>query len=200
MKNTTNTAVITAPKTSLNELRREAEIMQMKGAPFMMASVILWTMITVIRILPLSLYMMNLLTFCCPMLLVPLTMMFSKIIGADSFKKSDNPVNKLGILCTCNQVLYLLIVMWAFSKNPEVMMMLYGMVFGAHLMPFAWVYESKTYLVMSIIVTLGSLLTASVFGNVVMGVFVVLCQIVTSVSLLMECRKLNASKTSAVEL
>ena len=200
MKNITNTAVITAPKTSLNELRREAEITQMKGAPFMMASVILWTMITIIRILPLSLYMMNLLTFCCPVFLVPLTLLFSKVIGADSFKKSDNPVNKLGILCTCNQVLYLLIVMWAFSKNPEVMMMLYGMVFGAHLMPFAWVYESKTYLVMSIIVTLGSLLTACVFGNIVMGVFLVICQIITSVSLLMECRKLNASKNPAVEL
>ena len=128
------------------------------------------------------------------------TLLFSKIIGADSFKKSDNPVNKLGILCTCNQVLYLLIVMWAFSKNPEVMMMLYGMIFGAHLMPFAWVYESKTYLVMSIIVTLGSLLTACVFGNIVMGVFLVICQIITSVSLLAECRKLSASKTPAVEL
>jgi len=200
MKNITNTAVITASKTNLNELRREAEITQMKGAPFMMASVILWTMITIIRILPLSLYMMNLLTFCCPVFLVPLTLLFSKIIGADSFKKSDNPVNKLGILCTCNQVLYLLIVMWAFSKNPEVMMMLYGMIFGAHLMPFAWVYESKTYLIMSIIVTLGSLLTACVFGNIVMGVFLVICQIITSVSLLAECRKLNASKTPAVEL
>ena len=200
MKNITNTAVITASKTNLNELRREAEITQMKGAPFMMASVILWTMITIIRILPLTLYMMNLLTFCCPVFLVPLTLLFSKIIGADSFKKSDNPVNKLGILCTCNQVLYLLIVMWAFSKNPEVMMMLYGMIFGAHLMPFAWVYESKTYLVMSIIVTLGSLLTACVFGNIVMGVFLVICQIITSVSLLAECRKLSASKTPAVEL
>ena len=129
------------------------------------------------------------------MLLVPLALLFSKMIGADIFKKTDNPVNKLGILCTCNQLLYLLIVMWAFSMKPEVMMMLFAMVFGAHLLPFSWVYESKTYLVMSIVTTLGSLLTACVFGEVVMGVFMVICQIITSVLLLAECRKLSASKT-----
>lgn len=195
MINEVKSAVFTAPKTNINELRREAQVIQMKGAPFMMASVILWICATICRILPVSLYMKNLLTFCCPMLLVPLALLFSKMIGADIFKKTDNPVNKLGILCTCNQLLYLLIVMWAFSMKPEVMMMLFAMVFGAHLLPFSWVYESKTYLVMSIVTTLGSLLTACVFGEVVMGVFMVICQIITSVLLLAECRKLSASKT-----
>ena len=195
MINEVKSAVFTAPKTNFNELRREAQVIQMKGAPYMMASVFLWTCATICRILPVSLYMKNLLTFCCPMLLVPLALLFSKMIGADIFKKTDNPVNKLGILCTCNQLLYLLIVMWAFSMKPEVMMMLFAMVFGAHLLPFSWVYESKTYLVMSIVTTLGSLLTACVFGEVVMGVFMVICQIITSVLLLAECRKLSASKT-----
>ena len=195
MINEVKTAVFTAPKTNINELRREAQVIQMKGAPYMMASVILWACATICHILPVSLYMKNLLTFCCPMLLVPLALLFSKMIGADIFKTTDNPVNKLGILCTCNQLLYLLIVMWAFSMNPEVMMMLFAMVFGAHLLPFSWIYESKTYLVMSIVTTLGSLLTACVFGEVVMGVFMVICQIITSVLLLAECRKLSASKT-----
>ena len=195
MINEVKTAVFTAPKTNINELRREAQVIQMKGAPYMMASVILWASATICRIFPVSLYMKNLLTFCCPMLLVPLALLFSKMIGADIFKKTDNPVNKLGILCTCNQLLYLLIVMWAFSMKPEVMMMLFAMVFGAHLLPFSWIYESKTYLVMSIVTTLGSLLTACVFGEVVMGVFMVICQIITSVLLLAECRKLSASKT-----
>ena len=137
MINEVKSAVFAAPKNNINELRREAQVIQMKGAPYMMASVILWTCATICRILPVSLYMKNLLTFCCPMLLVPLALLFSKMIGADIFKKTDNPVNKLGILCTCNQLLYLLIVMWAFSMKPEVMMMLFAMVFGAHLLPFS---------------------------------------------------------------
>ena len=164
-----------------------------------MASVIIWIMITIIRLLPLSLYGMNLLTFCCSVLLIPLAFLSSKIIGADIFKKTDNPVNKLGILCTANQMLYILIAMWAFSMNPESMLMIYAMVFGAHLMPFSWVYESKTYLVMSIVATLGALITACAFGGVVMSAFMIICQVITSVLLLVECRKFD-SKIQTVEL
>lgn len=184
---------------SMNELRHEASVIQKKGAPFMMASVIIWIMITIIRLLPLSLYGMNLLTFCCSVLLIPLAFLSSKIIGADIFKKTDNPVNKLGILCTANQMLYILIAMWAFSMNPESMLMIYAMVFGAHLMPFSWVYESKTYLVMSIVATLGALITACAFGGVVMSAFMIICQVITSVLLLVECRKFD-SKIQTVEL
>ena len=184
---------------SINELRHEASVIQKKGAPFMMASVIIWIMITIIRLLPVSLYRMNLLTFCCSVLLIPLTLLFSKIIGADIFKKTDNPVNKLGILCTANQMLYILIAMWAFSMNPESMLMIYAMIFGAHLLPFSWIYESRTYLVMSIVATIGSLITACVFGGVVMSAFMIFCQVITSVLLLVECRKFD-SKIQTVEL
>ena len=194
MINSANTTAIKTT-TDINELRRENQKIQKNGAPFMLASVILWSMIAVIRILPVTLYAQNLFTFCCSMLLIPLALIFSKIIGADIFKKTDNPVNKLGFLCTMNQVLYLLIVMWAFSKNPEVMIMLFAMVFGAHLLPYSWVYSSKTYLVMSIVLTLGSLIIGSVFGAFIMCLFVVACQIITSTLLLIECKK-NEAKTS----
>ena len=192
----TTTATVT---TDINELRREAQIIQKNGAPYMMASVIIWSLITVTRLLPISIYAMNLSAFCSSMLLVPLALIFSKIIGADIFKKTNNPINKLGILCTFNQMLYILIAMWAFSQKPECMLMIYAMVFGAHLLPFSWIYESRTYLVMSIVITIGSLAIGSIFGNVVMGVFLASCQIVTSVSLLLECRK-NESKNKAAGL
>ena len=187
-------------ETHINELRKEASIIQMKGAPFMMASVIIWLLETIIRLLPIKLQGMNFLAFCCAVLLVPLALLFSKIIGADIFKKTNNPINKLGILCTVNQMLYLLIAMWAYSMNPESMLMIYAMIFGAHLLPFSWVYESKTYLVMSFVATIGSLIAGCIFGDVVMGVFMVICQIVTSVLLLAECRKLTSAKTQTVEL
>ena len=200
MKNLIDSAAAAVSVTNINELRKDAQIIQKKGAPYMMASVIIWIFVTIVRFLPLSLYGKNFLTFCGPMLLVPLALMFSKMIGADIFKRSDNPVNKLGIICTCNQILYILIVMWAFSKDPEAMLMIFAMVFGAHLLPFSWVYESRTYLVMSILETVGALLVASLFGDAVMGVFMVVCQIITSVLLLRECRKLPDGKTAAVDL
>ncbi|MCR5328375.1 MAG: hypothetical protein K6E12_05975 [Saccharofermentans sp.] len=196
-----NTVKTTTSVTSadINELRSEAQRIQKRGAPYMMASVIIWALATVIRLLPISLYTMNLLTFCSSMLLVPLALVFSKITGADIFRKTNNPVNKLGILCTCNQMLYILIAMWAFSQKPECMLMIYAMIFGAHLIPFSWIYQSRTYLVMSLVITIGSLVTGSLFGDVVMGVFLTLCQVVTSSALLLECRK-NESKNKAAGL
>lgn len=188
-----------AISTDINELRREAQTIQKNGAPYMMASVIIWSLITIIRLLPISIYAMNLSAFCSSMLLVPLALIFSKMIGADIFRKTNNPINKLGILCTCNQMLYILIVMWAFSQKPECMLMIYAMVFGAHLMPFSWIYESRTYLVMSLVITIGSLVIGSFLGDVVMGVFLAMCQIVTSTLLLLECRK-NESKNKAAGL
>ena len=194
-----NTAKTTtkAVSTDINELRREAQIIQKNGAPYMMASVVIWSLITIIRLLPISIYAMNLSAFCSSMLLVPLALIFSKMIGADIFRKTNNPINKLGILCTCNQMLYILIVMWAFSQKPECMLMIYAMVFGAHLLPFSWIYESRTYLVMSLVITIGSLVIGSFLGDVVMGVFLAMCQVVTSVSLLLECRKNNSKNKAA---
>jgi hypothetical protein len=196
MINSANTTVIKTT-TDINELRRETQKIQKNGAPFMLASVILWALIAVVRILPITLYTQNLLTFCCSMLLIPFAFIFSKIIGADIFKKTENPINKLGFLCTMNQMLYLLIVMWAFSQNPEVMVMLFAMVFGGHLLPYSWVYSSKTYLVMSIVLTLGSLIVFNVFGAFVMCIFVTVCQIITSTLLLVECRKNEAKSRTA---
>ncbi len=80
---------------------------------------------------------------------MPGAVIFSLITGAKLFTKRQNPFNKLGMLNTLNQMLYLLIVMWSFSQKPDAMLMLFAMVFGAHLLPFSWLYESKTYLVTS---------------------------------------------------
>ena len=174
-----------------SELKREAMVLQKKGLPFMMASVVIWTAVTIVRSLPVDIMTKNLYTFYCPGLLIPCVIIFSLIIGARPFSKRNNPFNKLGLINTMNQMLYLLIVMWAFNQKPEAMLMLFAMVFGAHLLPFSWLYESKTYLVMSLVTTIGSLLISIFLPEVYVGIFMIVCQIVMSVLLLIECRKLD---------
>lgn len=174
-----------------SELKREAMVLQKKGLPFMMASVVIWTAVTIVRSLPVDIMTKNLYTFYCPGLLIPCVLIFSLIIGARPFSKRNNPFNKLGLINTMNQMLYLLIVMWAFNQKPEAMLMLFAMVFGAHLLPFSWLYESKTYLVMSLVTTIGSLLISIFLPEVYVGIFMIVCQILMSVLLLIECRKLD---------
>ncbi|WP_051688991.1 DUF7010 family protein [Butyrivibrio sp. AE2032] len=203
MTDLTNTKIRTAgnaASTDFNELRKEACVLQKKGVPFMMASVVIWTLVTIVRMLPADIMTRNMYTFYCTGLLLPCVLIFGKITGAKIFSKSRNPINKLGFLCTMNQMLYLLIVMWAFSQKPDAMLMLFAMVFGAHLLPFSWVYDSKTYLVMSLLTTFGSMLISIFAPEVYVGVFMILCQTVMSVLLLIECRRLDRAKKESNEL
>ena len=72
----------------------------------------------------------NLLVFCCSCPLLPISWAIGKILKVDIFDKS-NPLGNVGFLFTCNQFLYLLIVMWVFNAAPDKMVMVYAMVFGA---------------------------------------------------------------------
>ena len=203
MTEITNTKVSGKTKACGNDymaMKKEAMILQKKGLPFMMASVVIWTLVTITRTLPVDLMTKNLYTFYCPCLLLPCVFIFSKITGAHVFKNRNNPFNKLGLLNTANQMLYLLIVMWAFNQKPDAMLMLFAMVFGAHLLPFSWLYDSKTYLVMSLITTFGSLIISIFAPEIYVGVFMIVCQVVMSALLLIECRKLDHAKKAEDEL
>lgn len=177
--------------TDYRELKTEVMKLQKKGLPFMLTSVVIWTAITIVRTLPVDIMTKNLYTFYCTSFLMPGAVIFSLITGAKIFFKFQNPFNKLGLLNTMNQMLYLLIVMWSFSQKPEAMLMLFAMVFGAHLLPFSWLYESKTYLVMSLVTTIGSMLISIFLPEVYVGIFMIVCQIVMSALLLIECKKLG---------
>ena len=185
------TNINTRAEKDYRELKTQAMKLQKKGLPFMMASVVIWTAVTIVRSLPVDIMTKNLYTFYCTGLLLPGVLIFSLIIGARPFADRKNPFNKLGLINTMNQMLYLLIVMWAFNQKPEAMLMLFAMVFGAHLLPFSWLYESKTYLVMSLVTTIGSMVISIFATELYVGIFMIVCQIVMSILLLIECRKLD---------
>ena len=175
----------------LNKLKEENATSQKKGLPFMMASVLIWTIILIIRLLDMKTGAMNLATFCCSVLLLPLAFVFSKVLKADIFKKMENPIAKLGFLATLNQMLYIVIVMWAYSDCPQAMLMIYAMVFGAHLLPFGWLYDTKSYTVVSIVETIAAMVINLVFGAVAMAAFMIVMQIVLSIVLYTDVRKVN---------
>ena len=177
----------------MDTLKKDAIKTQKKGLPFIMASVVIWMIIFLLQFGDRGIKATNMLTFMCSCLLMPLAFFFSKIVKADIFKKTDNPINKMGFLCTMNQMLYILIVMWAFSQKPDAMMMLYAMVFGAHLLPFGWVYNSRGYTFVSITETIGALILAMSFGNAVAAAFMVIMEVVLTILLFIELRKESQS-------
>ena len=171
----------------LNKLKKDAQETMRKGLPFVLASVVIWILILAVQFISKDIRTVNMCTFVCCCLLMPLAILFAKIVKADIFKKRVNPLNRLALLCTLNQFLYILIVMWAFSRQPDAMLMIYAMVFGAHLLPFGWLYDSKAYTVISIAETAGALVINQLWGNIPTAGFIAAGEIALSVLLYRDC-------------
>ena len=173
----------------LNELRKDAAVLQKRGLPFMMASVLLWTAIMLSRIIMTNVNEMNFFTFCTSALLMPLASLFGKLLGADIYRKTTNPINKLGFLCNINQFLYLPIAMWAYSAHPDSMLLIYAIIFSAHLLPFSWVYDSKIYFTAAFVESIGVILIGYRFGYPIAMGFIVIMQIIVCIRLFMQVKE-----------
>ena len=134
---------------NLDVVRNDCAVKQKKGLHFILASVVIWGAILIVQLMPLPILTKNLLTFCCTAPLLPLAFFVSKIIKVD-FQNKGNPLTNLGILFSLNQLLYLLIAMWVYPTVPDKLVMVIAMIFGAHLLPFGWLYKSKSYMVFSV--------------------------------------------------
>jgi hypothetical protein len=170
-------------------MRLDGAIKQKKGLPFILASVIIWSAIFVVHLTTLHILTKNLLTFCFTAPLIPLAFMISKTIKVD-FTNKENPLTNLGVLFSVNQILYLLIAMWIYNAVPEKMVMILAMIFGAHLLPYGWLYKSKSYMVFSIVIPVAVLIVGLNFPASFVAGFMIAVEIVFSLLLINEVRRL----------
>ena len=171
----------------LNELIKDCAQRQKRGLHFIMASVVIWGLILAVQLTDLSMEQKNLFTFCCSAVLFPLAWGLSKVLKID-FEGKGNPLTKAGILFSINQMLYILIAMWVFAAVPEKMLMVYAMIFGAHLMPFSWLYQSKGYLVFSIAIPILALIVGLLYAPFVLAIMMMVIEVVFSVWLYLESK------------
>ena len=174
----------------LNELIKDCACRQKKGLHFILTSILIWAMICAVHLTDMPINTKNLITFCCSAVLFPLAWMLSKVLKID-FEGKGNPLTKAGILFSINQMLYILIVMWVYAAVPEKMVMVYAMVFGAHLMPFSWLYDSRSYMVFSIVVPILSLIVGLIYPPAVLAALMIVIEAVFSACLFQECKKLR---------
>lgn len=163
---------------NINELRADIARRGKKGLHFILASVIIWSGVFLIWMLPIEdVLTRNLLTFCITAPLMPIAYLISRMIKAE-FSSEGNPLNSLGLLFSMNQFLYLLIAMWVYPTVPEKLVMVIAMIFGAHLLPYGWLYRSRAYTVMSVLISIGALIlgilsTPAVIAAVMVGVEII---------------------------
>ena len=174
---------------NLEELKQDCARKQKKGLHFILGSIVIWGLVAIIHMTTYSILTKNMLTFFATAPLVPLAYIISKFIKVE-FSDKSNPLNHLGLLFSINQIIYLLIAMWVYSAVPDKMVMVIAMIFGAHLLPYAWLYSSKTYGVMSIIVPISALIIGNYSEVYVLAILMVIYEIVFSLLLIMEVKKI----------
>lgn len=180
----------------LERYRYDCAVKQKKGIHFIIASILIWVAIAITHSTALPILTKNLLTFSVTAPLMPIAFMISKIIKVD-FTNKGNPLTKLGILFSLNQILYLLIAMWVYPTVPEKMVMVLAIIFGAHLMPFGWLYQSKSYMVLSIIIPVTVLIIGINYSALIISIVMVLFEILFCILLLIENKKLNSGRKAS---
>lgn len=174
----------------LEELRNDCVKKQKKGLHIIMASVIIWILVLCVHLTSLPILTKNLFTFCCTAPLLPISFFISKILKID-FQNKENPLTGLGVLFSVNQILYLLIAMWIYPTIPEKMLMIIAMIFGAHLMPYSWLYKSKIYFVFSIIIPIVTLAVGLKFEPYILAAVMICFEVLFSIFLSYEVKKIE---------
>lgn len=175
---------------NLDELRNDCALKQKKGLHIILASVVIWVAVLCVYLADLPILTKNLLTFCCTAPLLPLSFILSKIIKVD-FQNKGNPLTNLGVLFSVNQILYLLIAMWVYPTVPEKMLMVIAIIFGAHLMPYSWLYKSKSYFILSIIIPITALIIGLKFEPFVLAIIMIGFEVLFSILLINEVKKIE---------
>ena len=116
---------------------------------------------------------------------MPIALGFSRLLHID-FQNKKNPLSFLGLVFTLNQLIYLLIPMWAMYAAPQHMLMLYLIIFGAHLLPYGWLYQSRSYVVFSLLIAFTSFFLGLTGNQVLMAGAVLLLQILFCLCVLKE--------------
>jgi len=172
----------------VRELRVDNAKKQKRGLHFIITSVFIWLAILLINVTDLPVLTKNMFTFFCSVPLMPISFLVSKIIKVD-FQNKENPLTNLGIIFSVNQMLYILIAMWVYSSMPEKMVMVYAMIFGAHLLPYGWLYQSKAYYIFSIMIPIVVLAVGISQPAGVVAAMMLVIEIILCVCLALEVRK-----------
>ncbi len=177
-------------KSDFENAKLDCAIKQKKGLHFILASILIWAMVLVVQLLDMPILTKNLFVFFCTAPLMPIAFIISKIIKVD-FQNKENPLTNLGIIFSINQMLYLLIAMWIFSAMPSHMVMVIAIIFGAHLMPYGWLYKSKTYFILSVFIPIAALIVGLNFEPYILAVFMIAVELVFSICLIIENKALT---------
>ena len=169
----------------LEALRTDCVVKQKRGLHFILTSVLIWLGILFVQLSSMPILTKNLFTFACTAMVLPMSFLMAKLLKID-FQSKNNPLTNLGVIFSANQFLYLLIAMWIYPTIPEKMLMVLAIIFGAHLLPYSWLYKSRVYLIFSIVISSIALITGLMYQPIILAVVMIVIESLFCFALFIE--------------
>ena len=170
----------------LHKLKLELAIKTKKGSDFIIAAAIVWFFITLIWSTSIEAYNKSVFTFIVGALLLPLAFGFSKLLKTD-WKVETNPLQPLRLWLNFTQLFYFPFLVLVLIKLPDYFVMTYAIITGAHLFPYAWLYDDNSYAITAGLITASCLIIGLnipkdimfyiplITSFILMAMFIVLC-------------------------
>ncbi len=142
---------------SVQDLKLEIQLQAKNGIDFILSAGILWFVISYVWTLEYSSNHKSIITFMVGAILLPLAFGLSKLLKTN-WKVKDNPLQPLGLCLNFAQLVYFPFLIFILIKYPNYFIMAYAIITGAHLFPYAWLYNEIGYAVWALIISIGTLL------------------------------------------
>lgn len=143
---------------SVQEARQALAVTTKRGIPLIMAGVLFWMFAGI------SQWMVS--TSMVPWVYVygvgvvfPLGILLASLMKIDIFAKG-NPLGSLLGFVGSTQILFVPVIILFLLNESEWVPFVFGILTGAHFLPYAWAYNSKSYLFLSI----GTVIVSSFIG------------------------------------
>jgi hypothetical protein len=143
-------------QSDLDLLRLDLSIKAKNGLNFILAAALTWLLITWIWTLSYGAGTKALFTFYAGGIMLPLAWLFSRVLHT-SWNMPDNPLQPLGLWLNFAQLVYFPILVFVYLRHPEYFIMVYVIITGAHFLPYAWFYNTKSYVVMAVLISVGTM-------------------------------------------
>ncbi|MFY8037964.1 MAG: DUF7010 family protein [Cyclobacteriaceae bacterium] len=141
----------------ITSLRLELSIRAKNGIDFILAASLVWIAITYVWTLHFSTYDKSIITFMVGGVMMPLAILFSKLLKTEWTIKS-NPLQPLGLWLNFAQLFYFPFLFFVLFKMPDYFVMVYVIITGAHFFPYAWFFKSVAYAVAAGFISIGAMI------------------------------------------
>lgn len=156
MSTSTTEPLVSAP---LDALQADIGAKTGRGINAMIAGVILWSLFAATGALIGDEFILALVYLFGAGLLFPFSLLVAKVLRLDPYAKG-NPLGPLAGILGAVQILFIPLMWGAAFVSPHSVPWFLAVLVGAHLLPYAWLYRSRAYLVASI----GIPVTAGLIG------------------------------------